>query len=284
MSDDQTPERQHALTPAQRFHLEVNGYVVVEDVLGADEISRMLEAMQRLKCEFLASDDLTHTTIRRSSVKSDSQPNHLHFTRILETDPAILEYLAHPRVVALAEELTGGAVCLEESEAVINSRTPGSEIPDPPRFGFHKGASHGFATHTENGLFHCVFVKVLTNLTDLGPDDGGTTVIAGSHKLSLPADQIIAAAYQDPSLIHTITAPAGSAVLFPETLIHATGINSSMNERCILIGGYTPTMFKVWPGQEPSAGFIESLPDDLHQLITGSQSWNGARNARPSLA
>ncbi len=80
MSDDQTPERQHALTPAQRFHLEVNGYVVVEDVLGADEISRMLEAMQRLKCEFLASDDLTYTTIRRSSVKSDSQPHHLHFT------------------------------------------------------------------------------------------------------------------------------------------------------------------------------------------------------------
>ena len=34
--------------------------------------------------------------------------------------------------------------------------------------------------HTDEGLFHYSFVKTLTNLTDLGPDDGGTVVIAGS--------------------------------------------------------------------------------------------------------
>ena len=43
-------------------------------------------------------------------------------------------------------------------------------------------------------LYHCTFVKTLTYLTDvLSPDDGGTTVIAGSHKLGCSADDMVAA-------------------------------------------------------------------------------------------
>ena len=32
----------------------------------------------------------------------------------------------------------------------------------------------GEGNHTHEGLYHSSFVKVLTNLTDLGPEDGGT--------------------------------------------------------------------------------------------------------------
>ena len=34
-----------ALTPAQRYHLDVYGYVVIENALSADEIDRLLEAV-----------------------------------------------------------------------------------------------------------------------------------------------------------------------------------------------------------------------------------------------
>ena len=34
-----------ALTPAPRYHLDVNGYVVIEHTLSEDEVSRMLDAM-----------------------------------------------------------------------------------------------------------------------------------------------------------------------------------------------------------------------------------------------
>ena len=32
----------------------------------------------------------------------------------------------------------------------------------------------GEGNHAHDGLYHSSFVKVLTNLTDLGPEDGGT--------------------------------------------------------------------------------------------------------------
>lgn len=268
-----------ALTPAQRFHLDVNGYVVVEQTLTGGETGRLLDAMYRLRRELLDSTDPSKAEVRRSRL-TGIQPHHHHFTHVLETDPAVFEYLSHPRLVGMAEELVGGTVRLEESEAVMNNRDPDEDLNDLPRYGFHAGTSPDVGTYTENGLYHCTFVKTLTNLTELGPDDGGTVVIAGSHKIKAYRDDIIACAYEDRSLIHQVVAPAGSTLLFGEALIHATGRIESDRERVIVIGGYTPTMFQAWNGQEPSQAFIDGTPDYLKPLISGSDKWGWKRQHR----
>ena len=239
----------------------------------------MLEAMHRLQRDFLATGDPANAVVRNCRL-SKYLPHHMHFAHILETDPAIFDYLTHPRLVAMAEELVGGSVRLEESEAVINRRDPAYDPAAPRRYGFHTGTRPEFGTYSENGLFHCNFVKTLTNLTDLGPEDGGTVVIAGSHKVKAPQAQIIACAYEDPSLIHQVIAPAGSTLLFAESLVHATGQIRSDNERVILIGGYTPPMFRAWPGQEPTADFIASLPEVYKPLIAGTESWGWKQRYR----
>ncbi|MEZ4728434.1 MAG: phytanoyl-CoA dioxygenase family protein [Caldilineaceae bacterium] len=171
-------------------------------------------------------------------------------------------------------------VRLEESEAIINSHAPDYDPTAPRHYGFHTGTRPDLGTYTENGLFHCNFVKTLTNLTDLGPDDGGTVVIAGSHKIKAPQQQIIACAYEDPSLIHQVIAPAGSTLLFAESLIHATGQLRSDKERVIIIGGYTPPMFRAWPGQEPSQAFIDNLPEVYKPLIGATASWHWEQRYR----
>lgn len=268
-----------ALTPAQRLHLDVYGYVIIENTLTADEVGRMREALQKLKRDLIDTGDPANAVVRGARF-STYKPHHVHFAHILEADPAILAYLTHPRLVAMAEEFVGGAVRLEESEAIINSRAPDYDPSAPIRYGFHTGTRPDLGTYTENGLFHCNFVKTLTNLTDLGPDDGGTVVIAGSHKIKAPQAQIIACAYEDPSLIHQVIAPAGSTLLFAESLIHATGQLRSDKERVIIIGGYTPPMFRAWPGQEPSQAFIDNLPEIYKPLIAATDSWHWQQRYR----
>ena len=268
-----------ALTPAQRLHLDVYGYVIIENTLTADEVGRLCEALQKLKRDLIATGDPANAVVRGARF-STYKPHHVHFAHILETDPAILDYLTHPRLVAMAEEFVGGAVRLEESEAIINSRPPDYDPSAPVRYGFHTGTRPDLGTYTENGLFHCNFVKTLTNLTDLGPDDGGTVVIAGSHKIKAPQAQLIACAYEDPSLIHQFIAPAGSTLLFAESLIHATGQLRSDKERVIIIGGYTPPMFRAWPGQEPSQAFVDNLPDIYKPLIGATDSWHWQQRYR----
>ena len=268
-----------ALTPAQRYYLDVYGYVVIENALTEDETGNLHEAMQRLKRDFLRCDDPASAIVRNCRL-STHRPHHLHFAHILEVDPAIFDYLTHPRLVGMAEELVGGNVRLEESEAITNSRNPKADGSEPARFGFHVGTWPDVGTYTANDLYHCTFVKTLTNLTELGPDDGGTVCIPGSHKIAGDREAIIAAAYEDPSLIHQVVASAGSTLLFGEALIHSRGQIRSDRERCLVIGGYTPPMFQAWNGQEPSPAFIEETPEHLRPFISGSDKWRWKQRRR----
>ena len=65
MTDDSFKRPFPALTPAQRYHLDVYGYVVVENALSEGETSRLLEAMQRLKHDLLATSDPACACVRK---------------------------------------------------------------------------------------------------------------------------------------------------------------------------------------------------------------------------
>ena len=208
-----------ALTASQWLQLDVYGFVLIDDVLTDEEIRRMKDALYRLKSE---------PDLDALGVYVNRRNDHLfHVGHVLEYDPALLEYAAHPRLTALAGEVVGGKVRVEETEAIINSRDPAmgpgvERLPKAVPTGFHTGARDGWGTYYENHHFHCLFVKTLAYLTDVAPTDGGTAVIPGSHRLSVPEPEIIAAALADERLVHQVEAKAGSVLLFPESLVHST--------------------------------------------------------------
>jgi hypothetical protein len=281
MSDEAFIRPFPALTSAQRYHFDIYGYVVIENTLTESETEALFEALHSLKKELLATGDPANKPVRGAFMDGDSA--HHGFGHIIEAMPAFLDYYAHPRLVGMAEEVVGGNVRLSEAEAVINSRNPEKPAEEEPKYGFHRGTKPGFGTHTGNGLFHCNFVKTLANLTELGPNDGGTVVIAGSHKIDAPEEDVIALAYEDRSLIHQVVAPAGSTLLFAESLIHATGQIRSDRERTIIIGAYAPTMFQARNAYQPSQAFIDGLPDHLKPLMSGSHSWENWKERHRSL-
>ena len=76
-----------ALTPAQRYHLDVYGYVVVENTLSADEVGRLYEAMQKWKRDLVGEGGGTDACVRGCRF-SAVRGHHVHFAHILEADPA----------------------------------------------------------------------------------------------------------------------------------------------------------------------------------------------------
>ncbi|GLV53397.1 hypothetical protein KDH_02520 [Dictyobacter sp. S3.2.2.5] len=259
------------LTPAQRLHFDVYGYVLLENVLTSDEVERMKQALYRLKAE---------PDLDAHRVYVNKRGEHMfHVGHVVEYDQALLEYASHPRLTPLVKEIVGGAIRLEESEAIINRRDP-QLIPATDAYrrtlptGFHTGTRHGWGTYMSNQHFHCLFVKTLAYLTNVGPDDGGTAVIPGSHRLGWKERDIIDAALSDESLIYQVEAKAGSVLLFAESLVHSTTAVRSDRERVVLISGYTPPMMREWPGNEISPDFVATLPADIRPLISGSDSWH----------
>jgi len=261
-----------ALTPAQRYHFEIFGYVVVPGVLSRDECETIRSALQRVKRD-LRARPASHKAGPSEAHFIIDLPHHVFMGSIRETDPVITAYAAHPWLVGMAEEVIGGEARIVELNAHINSRNPADKFEAAPQFGFHLGTDVPYGSHTKHGLFHCSFVKTLTNLTELGPDDGGTVVVAGSHKLDLPEKDLIACAYADRSLIHQVIAPAGSTLLFAETLIHATGQIRSDRERAIIVCGYGTSMFPYWDGGDMTPEFAAQIPEHLKTLFCGKAHW-----------
>lgn len=262
-----------ALTPAQRLHLEVNGYVVVENVLSDDEVGQLLETTYAIERRYRETGELPGPNCHLSATRDD----YFRVDNLPHLAPCYYDYLTKPRLVGMVQEIVGGTVRLEQSDAHIRRPVPDEE----QRYGFHRGINPGFA-HTSQGLYHFTFVKTLTNLTDLGPDDGGTAVVAGTHKVSqeVEGEQIVEAAMADPRLIHQVEAPAGSTLLFFESLMHSSGIIRSDRDRVLIIGGYTPTMFQTWNGYDPDPDFAQSLPEQQRALITGEAKYGWQRRSR----
>jgi hypothetical protein len=262
------------LTLAQRFHLDAYGYVLLESVLTQDEVARMKAALYRMK----ADPDLE---AQRVYVHRHGE-HHVLFGHLVEYDAALLEYAVHPKLIPLVEELVGGTVRLEESEAIINRRDPNADLAalfgrrtNPT--GFHTGTRPTWGAYVERDRFHCMFVKTLAYLTDVGPDDGGTCVIPGSHKMTWPQREMIEAAMMDERLIHQVEAKAGDVLLFPESLVHSTTAIRSDRERVILVSGYTPPLMREWPGNEISPEFVATLPEAIRPILSGSESWHWKR-------
>lgn len=265
-----------ALTVAQRYHFDVFGYVIVPGVLSPDEIEATKDALYRLRTDLRAAKQADKDRVREARLMND-QPHHVYMGSIAQYDPALTAYATHPKVVGMSEEVLGGRGHIVEVNAHINRKAPTWPMRDDgkPQYGFHRGLASHEGMHYRNGLYHAEFVKVLTNLTDLGPDDGGTVVVAGSHKVDAGDKAIIEAAYEDRSLIHQVIAPAGSALLFTEALIHATGQIRSDRERAIVISGYAVSRFPFalneWGDntQVIQDHFIASLPpEDRHLFVS----------------
>ena len=261
-----------ALTPTQRLHLELNGFVVLEKLISPERVEVLRGTIYEMEARYRATGELPGPDCHLSETRED----FWRVDNLPHLAPCFFDYLVDARIVGMAEEICGGKVRLEQSDAHIRRADD-----EGGGYGFRRGIYGGFS-HTGKGLYHFTFVKALTNLTDLGPDDGGTTVIPGTHKIEREvADRdIIQAAMEDPILIHQVEAPAGSTLLFFESLMHSHGIIRSDRDRLLILGGYMPTMFQTWHGYEPSAEFAAGLSDQHRALLTGEGKFGWRERTR----
>lgn len=273
-----------ALTPAQRYYFDVNGYVIIENTLSSEEVKTLKDAMYSIRDACVKLDNPGSDGPRvNGAYLLRNESNHHFLENTAQCDPRITAYLTHPRLVGMAEEVMGCEARILESNGHINSKHPDWMDSDPPQYGLHRGVDIPSGSHEKNGLFHCNFIKTLTWLTDIGPDDGGTVCVAGSHKTDLGSTDVNSIINERPELLHKATGPAGSTMLFAETLIHGTGRIYSNRERCIIIGAYGPRQFLNWHGYDGGPivftdEFQDRIPSHMKVLFNGLSHW--ARGAK----
>jgi ectoine hydroxylase-related dioxygenase (phytanoyl-CoA dioxygenase family) len=138
---------------------------------------------------------------------------------------------------------------IRRSGGFFGIHSGGHEVPVRCQYRFH------------NGQFRCGQVNILTALTDIGPGDGGTLVVPGSHKANfLPAE--IATLYRDrknyttlPEGAVEVHLKAGDSLLFVDALMHGATERTNPGERRAVIYRYGP----IWGRTRHGFDYSEEL-------------------------
>ena len=154
----------------------------------------------------------------------------------------------------------------------------------------HRTAGHdNFRPHGGSGYFnfcgnshiyqmlpekiHSGLTRVVWELNGVGPGDGGTMFLSGSHKAAFPRPEEISG--RDSDLWETYTCPPGSAVIFTEALCH-TGTRwiPENRDRLSLFTCYN-TVNAKWGKGCPSPEVIASFPPRRQTLAKSALSISG---------
>lgn len=144
-------------------------------------------------------------------------------------------------------------------------------------FPIHSGGQAGIVRNQYrfiNGLFRCGQVNILMALTDIGPGDGGTLVVPGSHKTSFIPEEVMAF-YQDrknysnklPEGAIEVHLKAGDALLFVDAIMHGATERTNPGERRVVIYRYGPSWGNTRHGFQYSQAFLDRLTPERRKIM-----------------
>lgn len=239
-----------ALTPGERIRqIEVEGYLVLPDLLDADHVA----ALKRETAE-LETTPLDYSEHQRS--RADVQ-----FEGGL-----ITELIAHPPTIDFLRELFG-------SDIVMMTYAYARSEPGHPGISLHAdGQPYGSAIFGYEGSCPWL-VRVLYYLDDLTQDVSPFRVVPRSH-LSMHAEANPYLRYESHQAEVAVTVKAGSAVLINHRVFHGNFPNTGDHAREMLAIAYRP----AWAGPVSS---VDEWPFDRLAELPGSvRELMGSRNQR----
>ncbi len=243
-----------SLTLGQRIrHFEVEGFVVLEDLLDATEISRIKEELINVPMIGRSYSDRQTQSIDPPQWQSKGT----------------LELIGHPPLIDFLQILLGPDIVFTMG---VFQRT----LPGAPGIALHTdGQPYGSSIFDYEGSSPRL-VRVIYYLDDLLPQRSPFRLIPRSH-LSFHAHANPYSRYESHTEEITLCLKAGSALIFPKDLFHGTHPNTYRVSRSMVQFGYRPG----WAGPiksipEWDSEFVDVPPQQVKQFLQ-SRNKTGAQ-------
>jgi ectoine hydroxylase-related dioxygenase (phytanoyl-CoA dioxygenase family) len=242
----------------EQYLFDLMGYLVVEDVLTADEVAEL----NGLLDEYDLWQGDGAKVPRRWVYEAE---NKIHVGMPYEWDEAFRRVVNHPRIMPYLVDLIGPQVRFDHDYVILSN--PGGEI-----LPLHGGGADPYQDvafyRCRNGRMHNGLVVVSIALGDVAVEDGGFVAVPGSHKSNLPLPEQHRDMANAGPWLHRVPQKAGSAIIFTEALTHGTAKWTANRERRSLLCKYTPGVMS-WLRQYPSAAMAGSgdLSDEMRLLL-----------------
>ncbi len=247
------------MTDGQRYTFDIKGWIALPGLLDEEQ----LQLIREHQIKFLK---------QRDELPPHERDNHGGPSQVL---------LDHPAVVGVLNEvLSCQALATEEcygfryDHTYTSHRQAGNDNYAPHGGGGYfnfRGNSHIYQMLP--GKVHSGLTRVVWELNEVAPDDGGTLFLSGSHKAAFSRPEEVSD--RDSELWETYTCPAGSAVIFTESLCHSGTLwNNEERDRLCLFTCYD-TVNSKWGKGRPPLEVIQAMPAKRQTLFRGV--WHGMR-------
>jgi len=262
----------HASVPSDldEYLFDLNGYLLLKGVLSAEEVAQGNALIDTIPRDLPRGG--WHGWVQR-----EDHPEHrgVSYQQVFELGGVFERMIDHPRYLNYLMRFVGGHDTHDHyhgplgiDEAFFSIRGPGEAIP--VHSGGHEVASRtGFRYH--NGRFLCGEINILTAFTDIGPGDGATMIIPGSHKSNMihPAflrrDRVqewsnvgggSADGVEGAVEVHM---QAGDMLLFVDMLCHGSARRANTGERRISVFRWGSAWGRTRFGHQPSPDLLDRL-------------------------
>ena len=249
------------------FFFDLRGFLVLRNAVNASLREQLNGAFDRFPP--LQPGEWVGNSQRRDYTSDTGFELH----NCVEFDPAFEELIDHPSWIGHALRYAGEAQSYVRGvfidECIASVRSAGGHHP------VHSGG-FGAATRTQyrfdNGMFRCGQVNVLLALRDVGPGDGATTVVPGSHKSNfahpLAGDYARGDRMDQLPGAEPVHLNAGDALFFVDSLMHgAQSRTTEEGERRVVIIRYGPTWARTRFGYEYSDSLLARLSPERRRIL-----------------
>lgn len=247
-------------TALEDYEFDLRGFLVLRNALAQSEVDALNEAFDRFPT--LATGEWYGNAQRRDYTADTGFELH----NLLDCgDPTFDLLIDHPSWIGHARHWAGEEATFMQGvtidEAIATIRTVGGHHP------VHSGG-HDASVRTQygyrNGRFRCGQLNVLVALRDIGPGDGPTMIVPGSHKQNFDhpligdyarGDRMDGLRWAEP-----VHAKAGDALVFVDACLHGGSSRTNPGERRVIILRYGPPWARPRFGYTVSDELLDRLP------------------------
>lgn len=257
------------------YLFDLRGYLHLREALTAPEVADLnacLDAIPRIKPGQWYGYIHAHAY---------GQTDGLNYQQIYEAGEPFERLIDHPSWSERVKFFVGGQGTFDYhhgplfiDENFANFREPGEAI------GLHSGGYppiHRNQFRYHNGRFMCGQVNILLALTDIGPGDGGTMLIPGSHKSNFKHPH-----HDRHRMAHGATVEgiegaveihmkAGDALLFVDGISHGSARRANPGIRRVVVYRYGPSWGNFRHGYLPSPELLERLTPERRKIVQPQQ-------------
>jgi len=264
------------VTAHDEFLFDLRGYLILKGVIDAEHVAQMNAILDK----FVNLDPPLNFGEWYGYVHSHTYSGNegLNLQQIYEAGEPFERLIDYPGWIEKVKRFAGGAGTFDNyhgdlfiDENFANVRGPGEAI------GLHSGGHTGTKRNQyryRNGRFQCGQVNILLALTDIGPGDGATMIVPGSHKSNMGhpdfdrfkmKEELTSVEGAEAAI--EVHMEAGDAILFVDGIMHGSAERHNEGFRRIVVYRYGPSWGNFHHPYEVSDELMERLTPVQQKIV-----------------